>query len=162
MSEWWERLAERERRIIGIGAAALALLLLYVGLLEPAQIRVAAARARHDAQLQLLHNLERTAAQVESFNAEALSAGALPAGMTLQAAVEQSLQAASLRKKIATLALEDSGAVRVEMNDVPLATAMQWLLELRRQYGVRVQFLEASHGNQLGAANIALTLRDND
>jgi general secretion pathway protein M len=160
MKEWWEGLSDRERRLIGLGTGALIIILLYVGALDPLQRNVVSAFAERDAQLGLMHKLQQIAAEAESLKAQQVDSGALPEGMTLQAAVETSAQAAALGEELLSVTADDPHTVKVVIQEAPLDNVIMWLVTLRQQYGARVQLLEATRGSDPGMGQFAVTLSD--
>jgi len=152
----WSSLAIRERRVLAAGCAALALVLLYVGLWEP----LAAVRTQRHADLQAARAL---AVRIEQLASVAPRAGAAPAsaGQSLLAVVDQSAKASALNKPPSRLQPEGDDAVRIWLEDVPFAALMRWLGDLHVRYGVRVDAAEIERESGPGLVNARLTLMRN-
>jgi general secretion pathway protein M len=152
---WWSSLADRERRVLSTGAAALGLIVLYAGVWDP----VAGARARHETDLQAARAL---AIQLESLAAAAprAGAGATPAGagQSLLAVIDQSRKSSALTKPPSRLQPEGDGTVRIWLEDVPFDALLRWLAELQTRYGVRVDDADIERESGPGLVNARLTL----
>jgi general secretion pathway protein M len=157
MNEWWEGLEDRERRLVAIGGSVVALTLLFLGVIEPLQKSLAAAESQYSAQAQAYQSLESIAAKAGALRAQQVASGTLPAELTLERAVDETAQAASLRSSIASMTPERN-ALKVLMNDAPLAATLNWLVTLRQQYGIRVVEIESTRGAVPGSSNLAITL----
>lgn len=151
---WWSGLAERERRVLGAGAAALGLIVLYVGIWEP----VAGARQRQQTQL---HAARALAAQLESLAAIAprgSAAAVSGAGQSLLAVIDQTRKASAITKPPSRLQPQGDDTVRVTLEDVPFDALLRWLGELQGRYGVRVADADIERESGPGLVNARLTL----
>lgn len=157
MNEWWQGLEDRERRLVAMGGLVVALTLLFLGVIEPLQKGLASAEAEHSARAKVFQSLESIAARAGALRAQQVPSGALPPEMTLERAVDESAQAASLRNSIASMTPERN-SLKLLMNDAPLAPTLTWLSTLRQQYGIRVVELESTRGSGLSLTNLSITL----
>jgi general secretion pathway protein M len=150
---WWAALAERERRVLGGGAIALGLILLYTAAWDP----LTSARAQRRLDLQ---DARATAVQLEQL-AGAAPRGAAPtagAGQSLLAIVDQSHKASTIGKPPTRLQPDGDKAVRIWLEDVPYDALLRWLGELQTRYGVRVDAaaIQRESGPGLVTANLTL------
>jgi general secretion pathway protein M len=153
---WWSGLAERERRVLGSGAAVLAVILLYLAVWEPL------AGARRDRET-ALSEARALAVLLETLAAEAQrghgpggpTAGA---GQSLLAVVDQSRKASALTKPPTRLQPEGEGMVRIWLEDVPFDALVRWLHDLQTRYGVRVDNADIERESAVGLVNARLTL----
>ena len=151
---WWSGLAERERRVLGGGAIALGLIVLYTAVWEP----VAAARKQRNADLQAARAL---AVQIESLApaaARGASGPAAGAGQSLLAIVDQTRKASAITKPPSRLQPEGDNTVRLWLEDVPFDALVRWLGELQTRYGVRVEGADIQRESGQGLVNARLTL----
>ena len=150
---WWSSLAERERRIVGGGGVALALIVLYTGLYEP----LVEARRERSADLQAARavavQLERLAVAVP--RGGTATAGA---GQSLLAIVDQSRKASAIDKPPSRLQPEGENTVRIWLEDVPFDPLVRWLGDLHVRYGVRVEAADIQRESGPGLVNVRLTL----
>jgi general secretion pathway protein M len=158
MIEWWQNLGDRERSLLGIGGVLLALMLLYVMVLEPLQAKVASINTLRTASSATLQRMNVIAEQAATLRAQQIESGTLPDDLSLQRAVDESAQAASLRDKISSLTQDSAISVKMMMQGTPLTQSLMWLLTLRQQYGIRISELEATRGDAAGTANLSVTL----
>jgi general secretion pathway protein M len=152
---WWTGLAERERRVLGAGAVALGLIVLYAAVWEP----LSAARAQRARNLQ---SARAMAVQLESLaplagrGAAAAQAGA---DQSLLAIVDQSRKASALTKPPSRLQPEGDDTVRLWLEDVPFDALVRWLGDLQMRYGVRVDTADIERESGPGLVNARLTLK---
>ena len=148
-------LSMRERVILLAGGSLLILVVVYLGLIEPALI---ARRARIDA----LSSSRAMAAQLEAASA-AVSAGRPGAiaqgnGVSLLAAVDQSTRSGVLGKAPERLQPEGEHEVKLWFDDVPFDNLSRWLAELQMQYGIQVQTLDVEVQSASGVVDARLSL----
>lgn len=154
----WRRRTVRERRLLSLGACALAVLLAYGALWLPWQAtraRLAADNARLTADLAWLQGL---ASRVEALRAEqggddAPAAGALPVRL------DASLRAAGFGARLQRLEPVPDGSARVWLDDVPFDRLVGWLARITAQ-GVAVERFGATPGAAPGRVDARLTVRD--
>lgn len=159
------RLAVRERRLVALGAAVLALAGVVAGLVLPALDRREAARAGL-AEAAALHGwLALRIAEAEALpplpgdTAEAPDAGPdrpPPAGL---AGVEASLVAAGLREAAAQISAEDStGTVVLRFDAVAFTALMPWIDRVGPETGYRLAGLRLARTGSPGAVQAELRL----
>lgn len=153
---WWSRLAERERRVLGGGAAVLGLVLLYLLVWEPlAGAQRERERALADARA-LATLLETLAVEMQQNRGSAGPAAG--AGQSLLAVVDQSRRASALTKPPSRLQPEGDTTVRIWLEDVPFDALLRWLNDLQSRYGVRVDNADIERESGPGLVNARLTL----
>jgi general secretion pathway protein M len=153
---WWATLAQREQRVVGAGAVALALIVLYLGAWEPL---VGGQRERERA----LEEARALAAQLELLAVEVQrnrgsGGGTIGAGQSLLAIVDQSRKASALTKPPSRLQPEGEATVRIWLEDVPFDALLRWLADLELRYGVRVDTADIERESGPGLVNARLTL----
>ena len=145
----WQVMGARERRLVLLAGAALALLLLWSLALQPAlrTLRQAPAQlAQLDAQLQ---QMQRLAAEARELRAQPV----VPAGQALQA-----LQAASERLGAAgRLSITGERAV-LTLNGLEAAALQAWLDEVRGAARARVVEASLQRGPRGYGGSITLSL----
>lgn len=150
-------LQPRERWMLGVGAAALLITVLYLALWEPlVQARTQRAAAL-DASREIAIKLEQAAQQIRA------SAGNNPAAtagrtLSLLAAVDQASKQGALGKPPSRLQPEGDREVRVWIEDVAFDALVRWLSELQRRYGVSVQTMDVEPQSTPGQVNVRLSL----
>ena len=151
---WWSGLAERDRRVLGAGAAALGLIIAYVAIWEP----LAGAKQRQHADLRAARAL---AVQLESLAALAPRGGApavTGAGQSLLAVIDQTRKTSAITKPPSRLQPQGDDTVRIWLEDVPFDALLRWLGELQVRHGVRVDDAEIERESVPGLVNARLTL----
>ena len=134
MMEWWEKLSQRERTLVGAATALLAL----IGLLQVILIPLLSSRS--DAALRA----ERSARTLDLMTSRGMSssngknaASAAAAPMDSDARRRAILEAATRRGlAIARVQVSEDGVVTVQVDDANAEAVFAWLFELRSSAGL--------------------------
>lgn len=153
----WAALEPRERRTLGIGGVALALILAYLAVWTPLE------KTHHKREVALRESraiarqLEQLAAEVQA-NRGGGGAAVSTAGQSLLAVVDQTRRASSITKPPSRLEPEGDATVRIWLEDVPFDSLVRWLGELQLRHGVRVDAADIERQSGSGLVNARLTL----
>ena len=153
--QFWSERAPREQRILAIGGAVLAAIVLYLAFIEPAASGVAKLE-------RLLPQTRAQAAQLEAMVAEAkalrsLPPAATPGSLDARSALDKSLDAAGLKpSRNVPLA---NGDLHLTFVNVPYSKWTTWLAASERTLGVHAVAVSAKANSTAGNADIELSLR---
>jgi type II secretory pathway component PulM len=153
--QWWQERSGRERRILVIWAASVAVLALWFGVCAPLFQRIGVLEKRVP-ELEML--LTRMRAQPTA-GAGAASAAARQAGEDLRSVLYGRLAESKISAELRALS-----PTRVEMRlpEMPMKEALDTLDDLRRQTGTRaVVFSARSEGSADGNARVVVELERN-
>ena len=151
LKAWYAGLQEREQRVVGIGAAALALLLLVGGILLPLQSALSNAVRRTETKREDLAWMRANAAEIQSSGGVLLGAGEPPVVVVDRVGREAGLGTA-LR------GTQPSGAgVRVQLEAAPFDTLITWLASLDQRYGLAVESITVDRAARPGTVNANIT-----
>jgi general secretion pathway protein M len=153
---YWRTLSARERLILGGGATALLLVLLYSAAWAPlqqdlARLRVSVPKAHE--QLQWMRSQENRVRQLRA-NAPATS----QAGGLLSF-VEQSAKSHGVQQSIKRTEPDGASAVRVALDGVAFNSLVGWLAHLQKQGGLRIDNASLEPLPTPGMVNARLVLR---
>jgi general secretion pathway protein M len=157
MKAWWQGLAERERRLLQVGAGALLLLLGWVLVWEPLDRSRADWRQRAvaaEANLQWMRSAtEQLARQRAAGGGEVVTDG-----RSLLARVDSGAREAGLGG--ALLRVEPTGPdqVRVQFQQAGFDDLVQWLEQLAQQQAVRVSELSVQRAQGVGLVDARVGL----
>jgi general secretion pathway protein M len=132
--EWWQERDTRERALIALGGAALAVAVVWAYVWAPLKadrVRLAAALPTLRAQAQ---QLALEAADVERLRAAARSRGSAPPSPP---AIEQTLKSAGLG--VAGVAMLGGGRVQVNLGVVPFDPLVRGIAQLGESHGLAVE-----------------------
>jgi general secretion pathway protein M len=153
MSSWWAGLAPRERIILMAGTLVLAVLLIWLAIVEPLaakranlQAEVAALGADHDWMQQVATEVRRRAASQSSSRAGPTGNGSV---LTL---VEVSANASGMRASMERIQPEGQGA-RLWFDAVSFDALMAWLGELEKRQGLQISQLAVDAGTEPGVVS---------
>jgi general secretion pathway protein M len=150
---WFQSLAERERRFVLLGAAAIAVALL-VGL-------VSLDRSVARAHLRLAHK-QADLAWMRSV-APQLAAAAPPAAVpvsqrSLIVVINDAAREAGLASSLASSEPSGQGGLRVRLDKAPFDTLVGWLARLSEQRGIRVDSATIDSAGAPGLVNAGIVL----
>jgi general secretion pathway protein M len=156
LREWLAQLAPRERLFVLIGAAVVALTILFVGIWEPL-LHAHARRAQAlDASRVVATQLEVAAAELQRSRA----GGGVNRNASLLSAVDQSSHSPTLGKAPSRIQPEGEGdkGVNVWIEDVPFDNLVRWMNDLERSYGIVAKTADIQRQPGAGLVNAHLTL----
>ena len=154
MKAWFLGLAPRERWLFGGAAALVALLLVYLLVVEPLQQRRAMLERGVVAQRELLGWMRDAIVPLRG----GTTAPAGSRGQSLFAVVDRSARATVLAGALQRVQPEGQASVRVWFEDAPFDDLVRWVAALQREHGVTVNTLSVERTDTAGLVNARLTL----
>jgi general secretion pathway protein M len=152
------RLAPRERVLVLLAAAAVAMTLFFLLVWEPlAQAHQRRADALQAARA-LAERLEVIGAEVQRSRRSGGGAQAPDLGTSLLAAVDLSARAGTLSKPPSRIQPEGEREVRVWLEAVSFDSLLRWIGELETRYGIQVQTADIERAERPGLVDARLTL----
>jgi general secretion pathway protein M len=152
---YWRGLAPRERLLLGAGGALAAILLLYALLWTPLQRDLDRLRANLPHEYEQLQWMRAQAGRIKVLRA---SPPVVPSGGLLSF-VEQSAQAYSIRPNIKRVEPQGQNAVSLAIDGVAFNSLIEWLANLQKQGGVRIENASLEPQPTPGVVNARLLLR---
>lgn len=153
---YWRSLAARERFVLAVGAALAAVILVYALLWAPLQRDLTRLRADVPQAQQQLRWMKAQAGRVRQLRASA--SAAVPSNGLLSF-VEQSAQSYNISDKIRRVEPDGSNSVRLAIDGVAFNSLLEWLANLQKQGGVRIENASLEPGTAAGVVNARLLLR---
>jgi type II secretory pathway component PulM len=154
MLEWYNGLAERERRFVLYGAIG-AVIVILVGVIWPLYTDIAEARGR-------IATKQADLAYIQSVTPQLLAAGpstsSTPAG-SLVVLIDSSARESGLGKSLTNSQPTPNGGLRIRLDHVPFDGLVAWLSRLAQQQGIRVESAEIETSGEAGYVNAGLVLR---
>lgn len=154
MLEWYNSLAERERRFVLFGGIA-ALVVILVGVVLPLNTSILATRQR-------VTTKQADLAYIQSVTPQLLAAGpgvgaATPGSLVVL--VDSSARESGLGKSLTNTQPSPDGGLRIRFDHVPFDGLVAWLARLSQQHGVRVDSAEIETAGEAGFVNAGLVLK---
>jgi general secretion pathway protein M len=158
MKAWWDGLAERQRRTLLAGAAALLLIAGYLLLWEPVQQSRDDWQRRAEAADASLHWMRVAADQLVQRRGQVGAPSAPADGRSLLARVDSGARQAGLGE--ALLRVEPSGPdqVRMQFQQAGFDALVGWLEALVQTDGVRITELSVQRAQGVGLVDVRLLL----
>lgn len=162
MKAWWLGLSAREQKVLGIGAALAALLLLYALAWLPLERARAALRLQVAAAEANLDWMRAAAPEVQRLRAGS-SGGAEPAVQdrrSLLARVDAGAREAGLGPSLLRVEPSGEGQVRLSLQQAGFDPLVAWLEELSRRGGARVTELNVQSTGASGQVDARIALEE--
>lgn len=161
MKAWWLGLSAREQRVLGIGAALAALLLLYALAWLPLERSRAALRLQVAAAEANLDWMRAAAPEVQRLRAG--GSGSEPAVQdrrSLLARVDAGAREAGLGPSLLRVEPAGEGQVRLSLQQAGFDPLVAWLEELSRRGGARVTELNVQSTGASGQVDARIALEE--
>lgn len=149
---WYEALQTREQRMVTYGGIALALIILFGGILLPLQSAVSGATSRNDTKRQDLAWMRANAAEIRA------SGNNIPAdsGEPAVVVVDRVGRAAGLTDSLRGTQPNGNG-VRVQLESAPFDTVVSWVATLDQRYGLTIESITVDRTVKPGLVNANIT-----
>lgn len=159
MHVWWAQLQDRERRFIRYGGITAIVLLFYVLLWSPFLDNVSAAQQDLEDKRQLLQWMQTASVQFQQLKKQ----GHGPANLStdnMLSTVSQSLKDSALASLVSEIKQTNDLKVTVNFKQVNFDDLIQWLLNIRKQYGLQVDQIQIEQVSTApGLVQAALVLK---
>ncbi len=152
LQAWYSGLQQREQRMVVIGGAAVAFLILVMGILLPLQSAVSKAAARNATKREDLAWMQENAAEIRAAGVQ------LPAdtGEAPVVLVDRVGREAGLGSALRGTQPSGTG-VRVQLEAAPFDTLVTWLATLDERYGLAIESITVDRAARPGVVNANVT-----
>lgn len=153
---WYEGLMPRERRLVIAGGVFLVLLVFYLAVVSP--LSAAHTRLMRDVQAkrQLLAYINNAAPRLEAQSGG--SAGHLPPGQSVFAALSSAIQSSPISSAVQRLEQSSDGGVRLTLSGARFDDLATWLDSIQKRDGIVATRANIEQANDPGTVNATLTL----
>lgn len=155
MRAWYENLAERERRLVLVGAVV-AVILLILAIVLPLNRNIAQARQRVDLKQDELNFIQSAAPQLA---AAGPGPTAVASPENLVVLVDRSARESGLGKSLASTQPTAERSLRVRFERAPFDGLVAWLARISQSHGIRVETAEIESAGDAGMVNAGLVLK---
>lgn len=160
IAAWWAAQSERDRRVLIIGAAIVAIALAWAFLWHPLALRQAELSVQLDQARRDLAFVRVSAAEVERLRNAGVRSRADRQGKSLLALADLSARGAGLEAALKRLEPVGSNSVRANFEFASFDTLAGWIEGLSRDYGIQVSDLSVDRLDANGIVNARVTLED--
>jgi len=154
MRAWYANLAERERRVVTLGAAV-GVVLVLLAIILPLNRNIAQARQRITTKQGDLAFIQDAAPQL----AAAGPGGAVATGESLVVLIDTSARESGIGKSLSSSQATADKGLRIRLENVPFDALVAWLARLSQSHGVRVESAEIEAAAETGHVNAGLLLK---
>jgi general secretion pathway protein M len=155
LRDWLDNLAPRERRLVYVAAALLAIALLYFLVVMPLKGMNAKHAARVERKSGDLAWMQQVAPQVM---AAAAGGGGARTGESLVVLVDRTGREAGLGNALRDQSPSGERGLRLRLEAAPFDVLVTWLAVLQQQHGVSVEAATIDAAGAPGLVNASLTL----
>ncbi len=158
MKQWFSQLKQSERRTVIAGGVALVVILFYFLAWQPFAHHLKQLRqGAQDQQVQLTW-MRQAAREVQQLRALMPASGRLPPGQSLLAVVDQTARSGGLGPAMKRIEPEGQSTTRVWLEQAAFDDLIQWLQNLKRDYGIYAADIVIERQETPGRVNARLTL----
>jgi len=158
MNAWFNGLQDRERYLVVGGSIALALLLIYMLLWEPAASGLGKLEKSVAAQRNQWVWMNDASVEVQQLQKNSASGATENLNMSLIRAVESSAGKTGLRSSVTRMEPQGAGKITVELKQASFDQLMAWIGLLQRDFGASVQQFSASKTDATGLVDARFIL----
>jgi general secretion pathway protein M len=156
----WERMSERDRRTLAIGALVVALLLGWAVVWHPLSMRRAELRETVETQRRDLAYVRVATADVDRLRAAGMQSRGDRQGRSLLALADATARSAGLEGALRRVEPVGTSGVRVSFEFASFDVLIAWIEQLTREYGVEATDFSADRADGVGLVNARVTLQD--
>jgi general secretion pathway protein M len=148
LQAWYAKLEAREQRVVAVGAVAVALLILFGGILWPLDSAVSTAVKTAESRREDLAWMRINAPEIRS------GAGAMraPSGEPPVVVVDRIGREAGLGSSLRGTQPSATG-VRVQLEAAPFDAVIEWLANLDEHYGLAIEAITVDRAAKPGVVN---------
>lgn len=160
MRAWWAGRTPREQYTLALGVLGVVATIGYVGVLEPLQLALTQAEARHRAASELSVWMEGAVEQATRLRQVQGPVGERATTASLSTLVSDKTAEAHFGEALKRMVPEQKGGgVRLWFEGVGFDELLAWVISLRDQHGVVVSAIQVTReGNEAGKVRANLTL----
>jgi len=155
MRTWYANLAERERRVVTLGAAA-GVVLVLLAIILPLNRNIAQARQRITTKQGDLAFIQEATPQLA---AAGPGTGEAATGESLVVLIDTSARESGIGKSLSSSQATADKGLRIRLENVPFDALVAWLARLTQSHGVRVETAEIEAAGEPGLVNAGLLLK---
>ncbi len=155
MRAWYANLAERERRVVLLGAVAAGVLLL-LAIILPLNRNIAQARQRITTKQGDLAFIQSAIPQLA---AAGPGIGAAATGESLVVLIDTSARESGIGKSLSSSQATPDKGLRIRLENVSFDALVAWLARLSQSHGVRIESAEIEAAGEPGLVNAGLLLK---
>jgi len=155
MRTWYANLAERERRVVTLGAAA-GVVLVLLAIILPLNRNIAQARQRITTKQGDLAFIQEATPQLA---AAGPGTGEAATGESLVVLIDTSARESGIGKSLSSSQATADKGLRIRLENVPFDALVAWLARLTQSHGVRVETAEIEAAGEPGLVNAGWFLK---
>jgi general secretion pathway protein M len=160
IATWWQNQSGRDRRVLGIGAVVIALLLAWAFVWYP----LARARAQLEVQVERAHTdlawMRRASAELQTLRAKGARGQVDRQGKSLFALADVTARGAGLGAALKRVEPTGPKSVRASFESANFDALIGWVDALTRDYGVQIADFSADRVEGLGLVNARVVLEE--
>ena len=155
--DWFDGLAPRERLLVGLAGAVLAIAVIVMAGIRPLTVNLKTAAEQVADKRAVLADIEHVAARFGP-QAGALAATAQPTGESLVVLVDRTTRSRGLGPYLKRNEPDGNDSIRLRFENVPFDDLIGWLADLQTTQSISVVSANADPGQDAGRVSANLQL----
>ena len=158
MMQYWQQLKPRERIVLILLSGVVSIVLLYIAVLEPFQLKVEQLESRivkQKADIQWMQNAAQEIKQLQG-SATGNSQRDLRRGQSLLALVDRTAKQNKLASAMTRVEPDGSKRVRVWLEKATFDDVMKWLFKLQNDYQLEIESAVVDRTEDDGRVDVRL------
>lgn len=157
LKHWYNTLSQREQRLFVLGVIVVCLVLLWVGVYQPVNKRIAQQVDLNQRLQSQLNQMQNLVGEVASDELEQVQP--IPANMTFSSWIDQQLQSVNLQQMVNRTEPINADSLSVWLQGAPFNQVIDWLQNLSEKYAVQVDQIDVTVVDvELGLTDIRMRL----
>ena len=150
LTHWWQSISTRERRLVSAGLGLFIVGFVYWGIFQPLTERTEQAKLRLNSERQLLQWVTTSADNIVTLRAKNGVRGS-----QRSMPINQVVSSTASRFDIELIRMQPrDDMLQVWIQPLPFNTLVNWLAELRDNYGLQVLFLDINRAEKQGVVEV--------
>lgn len=158
MMQWWQSLSARDRRVLVIGAAAVAVILYVFGLRIPSHNAVAELETQVREERELVNWMEQARREIYALRGQGDPDADAATTRSLFSLADESARQAGLGPVLQRVEPTGDNGARVNFENIAFDELISWLARMRSEHGVVADQLTVRRGADDGRVDVQLVL----
>ncbi len=158
MTQWWQRLSARDRRVLLLGGAAVVIILYVFGVRIPAHNAVSELETQVRQERELVNWMEQARREIYALRGQGDPDADATTSRSLFSLADESARESGLGPVLQRVEPTGDNGARVNFENIAFDELISWLARMRSEHGVIADQLTVRRGSDDGRVDVQLVL----